>query len=47
VLIDAHQDVFSRKFCGEGFPTWLGKVLTFPSPVKIDLEYDSEGYPTK
>ena len=22
VLLDAHQDVINRKFCGEGFPDW-------------------------
>ncbi len=22
VIIDAHQDVYSRKFCGDGFPEW-------------------------
>jgi endoglycosylceramidase len=21
-LLDAHQDVWSRKFCGEGMPDW-------------------------
>jgi len=23
VIIDMHQDVFARKYCGEGFPTWV------------------------
>jgi endoglycosylceramidase len=23
VIIDSHQDVFSRRFCGDGFPDWM------------------------
>lgn len=42
-----HQDLYSRKFCGEGFPDWLVNKLTFPAPFKIDLDYDSNGIPTK
>ena len=52
VILDAHQDIANKKFCGEGIPDWAIKpanVLTkFPSPlVGIKLQYDSDGYPTK
>lgn len=23
VLLDAHQDLFVRQFCGEGLPSWV------------------------
>ncbi len=25
VILDAHQDLFARQFCGEGLPTWVAK----------------------
>lgn len=25
VLLDAHQDLFAKQFCGEGLPTWTAK----------------------
>ena len=28
VIIDAHQDIFSRNFCGEGVPTFYAEKLT-------------------
>lgn len=47
VILDAHQDLYSRRFCGEGFPDWLVTRLTFPSPLKVDLRYDQHGNPLK
>jgi endoglycosylceramidase len=53
VIIDAHQDIANKKFCGEGMPDWAIKPNTnpltrFPAPLfNIKMEYDSEGYPTK
>jgi endoglycosylceramidase len=47
ILIDAHHDLYSRKYCGEGFPTWLGKVESFPAPFKVKLRYDKDGFPLK
>jgi endoglycosylceramidase len=47
VLVDAHQDLYSKKFCGEGFPEWVGKVGSFPYPLKVKLTYDKQGFPTK
>lgn len=45
VLLDAHQDLFSRQFCGEGLPVWVAKRETFPAPLKIKLRYDEQGLP--
>jgi endoglycosylceramidase len=25
VLLDSHQDLFNKQFCGEGFPDWTVK----------------------
>ena len=45
VLLDAHQDLFNRKFCGEGFPDWAINRTNFPFPLKNKLHYDDQGYP--
>jgi hypothetical protein len=47
VLLDAHHDLYSKKFCGEGFPGWLVASFNFPAPIKVDLRRDSEGNPLK
>lgn len=53
VLLDLHQDVASRKTCGEGMPDWAVKdydtLLTkFPAPMyNLKIEYGPDGYPTK
>ncbi len=47
MIIDAHHDLYSRRFCGEGFPDWIVKVKTFPAPLKISLRYDENGNPLK
>jgi endoglycosylceramidase len=50
-LLDNHQDVISRYFCGEGFPDWLaakkkGSFAPFPAPLKFNMDIDpSTGYP--
>ncbi|CAF3559233.1 unnamed protein product [Rotaria sp. Silwood1] len=51
-LLDCHQDVFSRFFCGEGLPDWAAKNLgneslnRFPFPFPINFTHDSDtGYP--
>ena len=46
VLLDAHQDLFNRHFCGEGFPDWTVEKKSFPFPLNVHLEYDEKGYPT-
>jgi len=36
-IVDCHQDVFSRYFCGEGVPDWLvlqNSTLEFPLPIR-------------
>lgn len=40
VLLDAHQDLFSKKFCGEGFPDWAVKRTTFPWPLPYKIRFD-------
>lgn len=45
VILDAHQDLLNRQFCGEGFPDWAVTRSNFPSPQNVDLRYDDNGYP--
>jgi len=44
ILLDAHQDVASRKLCGEGFPDWAVNVSDFPAPVKANISFDEKGH---
>jgi len=51
-LLDCHQDVFSRYFCGEGVPDWVAKKLgdkivdSFPNPIASNITRESHtGYP--
>lgn len=37
VIIDAHQDVFSRIFCGEGVPTFYAKELYYEKECKTNF----------
>ncbi|CAF2073205.1 unnamed protein product [Rotaria magnacalcarata] len=51
-LLDCHQDVLSRFFCGEGIPDWVATNLgtetlqrfPFPFPINFTREPDT-GYP--
>lgn len=49
-IVDAHQDLFSRKFCGEGIPDWAVQpsALTrgsFPLPLPRKVQKDpTTGY---
>ena len=45
VLLDAHQDLFVKQFCGEGLPTWTAKRESFPAPLKVKIRYDEQGFP--
>ena len=50
-LLDFHQDILSRFFCGEGIPDFLVKTLSpakdFPKPNPHQMDYDNQtGYPT-
>jgi endoglycosylceramidase len=47
VLLDAHQDLFLKQFCGEGLPVWAAKRESFPAPLKIKLRYDEAGFPLR
>ena len=49
-VLDLHQDIFSAKLCGEGFPSWApvaqGEgVLPFPMPGGKPLPHDKHGVP--
>jgi endoglycosylceramidase len=49
-IVDQHQDVLNRKFCGEGFPDWSlpSPNGSFPFPIALS-PYDvnaSTGYPS-
>ena len=46
ILLDAHQDLLSKKFCGEGIPEWAVLSNTsFPKPVRSEISRDELGYP--
>ncbi|EGC38983.1 hypothetical protein DICPUDRAFT_148335 [Dictyostelium purpureum] len=47
-LIDFHQDLLSRKFCGEGIPDWAVNFTNtdnFPLPVAKTYPKNSQSYP--
>eukprot|EP00050_Salpingoeca_kvevrii_P012279 m.21381 g.21381 ORF g.21381 m.21381 type:complete len:500 (+) comp3920_c0_seq1:16-1515(+) len=49
VFLDAHQDCFSERFCGEGVPLWVAKEHTnFPEPLEglKKFEPGPRGVPT-
>ncbi|CAD8189631.1 unnamed protein product [Paramecium pentaurelia] len=45
VILDAHQDLFNRQFCGNGFPDWAIQKTDFPFPKTMQMRFDSKGYP--
>ena len=50
-IVDAHQDLLTRRFCGEGVPDWIvnsgniSKEYQFPFPIPVNISKDSHGYP--
>ena len=49
-IIDMHQDLLSRRFCGNGIPDWAAKLaaqgsLTFPLPSHLPMVLDKSGWP--
>jgi len=51
-LLDCHQDLFSRYFCGEGVPDWIAAKLgnevlnAFPFPINANITREPDtGYP--
>jgi endoglycosylceramidase len=48
VILDAHQDLFSNRFCGNGAPDWAAfSKGTFPAPLQVKLRRDSRGIPLR
>jgi len=48
-LLDMHQDVFNRKYCGNGVPDWAAKPLVenFPYPLQVEYEVDDNNHPSR
>ncbi|KAF2069016.1 hypothetical protein CYY_009664 [Polysphondylium violaceum] len=47
-IVDFHQDLISRKFCGEGIPDWavsLNASTNFPKPMEKPYPVNTQGYP--
>lgn len=44
VLLDAHQDLLSRRYCGEGFPLWAAPHVSFPKPIEVEMQW-KDGVP--
>jgi len=44
IILDAHQDIASRKLCGEGLPDWAVNRTDFPAPLPGHISYDEHGY---
>lgn len=44
VLLDTHQDLGSRKLCGEGLPDWAVNKTDFPAPLLYKIGYDANGH---
>ena len=38
VIVDSHQDAFSRRFCGDGFPDWMMPAKYRKKPHRSDCE---------
>jgi endoglycosylceramidase len=48
VILDFHQDLFSKRTCGNGFPTWLNEDDNgFPSPLPYKLRRDGNNFPLR
>ncbi len=49
-ILDMHQDVLARDFCGNGIPSWAAQMAAnesfkFPLPAHFPFEVDSDGHP--
>jgi endoglycosylceramidase len=47
VIVDSHQDLFSRRFCGDGFPDWALPEEYRKMPQHADCRYWSLKYFTR
>ena len=48
-VLDMHQDVFNRRFCGNGVPDWVPQPpeFNFPYPIEVEYEVDENGHPSR
>jgi hypothetical protein len=48
-VLDMHQDVFNRKYCGNGVPDWAARPTeeNFPYPLEVEYEVDENNYPSR
>ena len=48
-VLDMHQDVFNRRFCGNGVPDWVPQPdeFNFPYPIEVEYEVDENEYPSR
>ena len=48
-VLDMHQDVFNRKYCGNGVPDWVAQPdkENFPYPLQVEYETDENHYPSR
>jgi len=48
-VLDMHQDVFNRKYCGNGVPDWVAQPdkENFPYPLEVEYETDENHYPSR
>merc|ERR1711892_238393 len=48
-VLDMHQDVFNRKYCGNGVPDWVGQPdkENFPYPLEVEYPVDEDLHPSR
>ena len=47
-VLDMHQDVFNRKYCGNGVPDWVAQPdkENFPYPLEVEYPVDENLHPS-
>merc|ERR1719312_386381 len=48
-VLDMHQDVFNRKYCGNGVPDWVPQPdkENFPYPLEVEYPVDENNHPSR
>jgi len=48
-VLDMHQDVFNRKYCGNGVPDWVAQPdkENFPYPLEVEYPVDEDLHPSR